>query len=211
VAAGEASYAEAEGVVRIPGPVTFERGRMKGSGIGATYDRNREVLWLLDQARITVAADRTGHGGLDASAKSAGMARLENYIRLTENGHINADGRILDAAEITIMLAPATPQAPDQKVQALQMRGNSRIAGGGGAGAPQAMSARDIDLAYGEDGRTLQRAQLVENAVVQLPGEAAGAGRRIAGKTIDIGMAPDGATVTSLTANDNVQVDLPAD
>lgn len=211
VAAGEASYSESEGVVKIPGPVTFARGRMKGSGVGATYDRNREVLWLLDEARITVAADRAGQGALEASSKAAGMARLENYIRLTETAHINAGGRLIDADEITIALTPATPQDPEQRVQNLQLRGNSRITGGGGAGAPQAMSARDIDLTYAPDGRTLQQAQLVENAVVQLPGDPTGAGRRIAGKTVAIGMAPDGATVTSLTANDNVQVDLPAE
>lgn len=211
VAANDASYSESEGVVKIPGPVTFTRGRMKGSGVGATYDRNREVLWLLDQAHIAVMGDAKGQGALDASSKSAGMARLENYIRLTGSGHINADGRLIDADEITIALTPATPQDPDQRVQNLQLRGNSRITGGGGVTAPQAMSARDIDLAYAPDGRTLQHAQLVENAVVQLPGDPKGAGRRIAGKTVEIGMAPDGATVTSLTANDNVQVDLPAE
>jgi lipopolysaccharide transport protein LptA len=211
VAAAEASYTESEGAVKIPGAVTFARGRMKGSGVGATYDRNREVLWLLDQARITVAGDKAGQGALQASSKSAGMARLENYIRLIQNGHINADGRLIDADEITIMLTPATPEDPDQRVQTLQLRGNGRITGGAGASAPQAMSARDIDLNYGADGRTLERAQLVENAVVQLPGDGGSAGRRIAGKTVNIGMAPDGATVTSLTANDSVQVDLPAE
>ncbi len=211
VGAGEASYAESEGVVKIPGPATFSRGRMQGSGVGATYDRNREVLWLLDQARITVAPDKAGQGSLTATAKAAGMARLENYIRLTGGGHIEADGRIIDGDEITIVLTPATPEAPDQQVQALQLRGNSRITGGPGAGAPQAMSARDIDLTYAPDGRTLQRAQLVENAVLQLPGEGAGAGRRIAGTTIAFEMAPDGATVTNLSASENVQVDLPAD
>lgn len=211
VAGGDASYVESEGVVKIPGPVTFTRGRMKGSGVGATYDRNREVLWLLDQAHIAVTGDAKGQGALVASSKSAGMARLENYIRLTGSGHINADGRLIDADEITIALTPATPQDPDQRVQNLQLRGNSRITSGGGVTAPQAMSARDIDLAYAPDGRTLQHAQLVENAVVQLPGDPKGAGRRIAGKTVEIGMAPDGATVTSLTANDNVQVDLPAE
>jgi lipopolysaccharide transport protein LptA len=211
VAAAEASYSESDGIVKIPGPVTFARGRMKGSGVGASYDRNREVLWLFDQARIGVTADKTGQGALEATSKSAGMARLENYIRLTENSHINADGRLIDADEITIMLTPATPEEPDQRVQTLQLRGNSRITGGGGAGAPQAMSARDIDLAYGEDGRTLQHAELVENAAVQLPGDGTSAGRRVAGKTVAIGMAPDGATVTSLTANENVQVDLPAE
>jgi lipopolysaccharide transport protein LptA len=211
VTADDASYAESDGVVKIPGPVTFARGRMKGSGVGATYDRNREVLWLLDQAHITVAADKAGQGALEASSKAAGMARLENYIRLTGTAHIDADGRLIDADEITISLSPATPQDPDQHVQNLQLRGNSRITGGAGASAPQAMSARDIDLTYAPDGRTLQHANLVENAVVQLPGDPKGAGRRIAGKTVVIELGPDGSTVTSLTANDNVQVDLPAE
>ena len=185
VAADEATYSEAEGVVKIPGAVTFSRARMKGSGIGATYDRNREVLWLLDQAKITVAPDKSGQGALDASSKSAGLARQENYVRLTGTAHINAEGRLIDADEITIALTPATPQQPDQHVRSLELRGNSRIAGGGGASAPQAMSARDIDLTYAEDGRTLQHANLLENAVVQLPGDPKGAGNRIAGKTID--------------------------
>jgi lipopolysaccharide transport protein LptA len=211
VAADEASYAESEGVVKIPGAVTFARGRMKGSGVGATYDRNREVLWLLDRAYITVMPDSTGKGALEASSKAAGMARLENYIRLTEKAHIDADGRLIDANEITIALTPATPQDPDQHVQNLQLRGNSSIRGASGAAAPQTMSATDIDLSYAPDGRTLQGAQLMENAVVQLPGDPKKPGPRIAAKTVVIAMGPDGSTVTSLTANDSVQVDLPAD
>ena len=54
----------------------------------------------------------------------------------------------------------------------MELRGHSRITGG--SGGPQAMSARDIDLAYAEDGRTLQRARLIENAAVQLPAPAPG-------------------------------------
>ena len=73
------------------------------------------------------------------------------------------------------------------------------------------MAARDIDLAYAADGRTLQSAHLAEAASVQLPGEAGKPGRRVAGRVIDIAMAPDGATVTNLAATDNVVVDLPAD
>jgi lipopolysaccharide transport protein LptA len=64
-------------------------------------------------------------------------------------------------------------------------------------------------LIYGPDGRTLQQAKLMENAVAQLSGGGAGA-RRVSGRTIDMTMGPDGSTVTALAANENVQVDLPA-
>lgn len=211
VTSEEATYDEAEGMLRIPGPVAFTRGRMKGTGIGATYDRNRDVLWLLDQAHITVAPDGKGQGALDASAGAAGFARAENYVRLARNGHINAEGRVIDADEITIQLTPRGPDGGEQRVQMLQLRGNSRIAGGGSGGGPQAMSARDIDLTYGADGRSLQRAVLMENGSIQLPGAGAGAGKRVAGRNITLDLAPDGVTVTNLTATENVQVDLPAD
>ena len=71
--------------------------------------------------------------------------------------------------------------------------------------------ARDIDLTYAEDGRSLRFAKLVENGVVQLPAAGKTAGRRVAGNAIDIALAPDGTTVTNLNASDKVQVDLPAE
>ena len=205
VAAEDASYNSAEGMVTIPGAVAFTRGRMKGAGVGATYDLNREVLWILDKANIKVTPDAKGQGELEASAGAAGLARQEPDIRLSRNGHIVANGRVIDGDEITIQLTE-----DEQRVQTLQLRGSSRMTGGSGVGAPQAMSARDIDLMYGEDGRTLQNAQLMENAVVQLPGDSRPGGRRITGKSVVIAMSPDGATVTNLNATENVQVDLPA-
>jgi hypothetical protein len=93
----------------------------------------------------------------------------------------------------------------------LELRGNSRIAGSGDSSGPQNMSARDIDLAYADDGRTLQHSKLVENAVVQLAGEGKAPGKRIAGKTVELAMSPDGKTVTNLSASENVQVDIPPD
>jgi lipopolysaccharide transport protein LptA len=205
VTADEATYDEAEGIVKVPGKVAFQRGRMKGTGVGATYDRNLEVLSLLDKAHITVAADQKRQGALEATADAATLARIEHYIRLTGSGHITAEGRVIDADEIKILLTE-----DDERVQMLELRGNSRVGGGGAAGGPQAMSARDIDLTYADDGRTLQHAQLREDAAVQLPGSDGSAGGRIAGKTIDIAVGPDGGTVTILNATENVQVDLPA-
>lgn len=200
--AGQATYKDADGVLSVPGPVQFQRGRMTGAGVGATYDRNRDVLWLLEQAHVTVAPDAKGAGSIDATAGAAGLARAEHYLKLTGNGRITTNGRTIEGNEITIHLTP-----DDQNIQLMELRGNSRIAGAGPGGGPETMSATDIDLRYGEDGRTLQNAKLTQNAVVQLAGSGQ-TGRRVAGTSIDIAMAPDGATVTNLTATDSVQVDL---
>ena len=82
VLSSEATYDGKTGIVTIPGPVTFTRGRMTGSGVGATYDRTRNVLWLLAQAHITVTPDATGGGAVDATSSTAGLARADNYVKL---------------------------------------------------------------------------------------------------------------------------------
>lgn len=205
VTADTASYDDKTGVVTVPGEVHFTRGRLSGSGIGATYDRGRDVLWLLDRAAMRVEPDETGGGVAEGTAGAAGLARADHYVRLTRTAHLVSDGRTIDAEEVTIQLSD-----DDRLIQTMALRGNSRITGGPGAGGPQAMSARDIDLTYASDGRTLQQARLIENAVAELAGDAASGQRRIAARNIDIGMGADGSTVTALTANGSVQVDIPA-
>jgi lipopolysaccharide transport protein LptA len=201
VTAGAASYNDADGIVTIPGPVEFSKGRMKGAGVGATYDRNRETLWIQDKARIDVAPDAgAGQQRMEGTANRIGLARADHFLRLEGNGRIVSEGRTLEADDIVIRLTP-----DDERITGMELRGNSRIAGG--AGGPQNMSARDIDLAYAEDGRTLQRAVLTENAAVQLA--AAGGGKRISGALIDMTLGPDGSTVTGLSASGKVVVDLP--
>ena len=134
------------------------------------------------------------------------MARAEHYMKFMGDARLDGEGHLTVADEATAYLTE-----DDERLTRLELRGNSRMSGKPGSTGPQDMRAKDIDLAYAEDGRTLQNAQLVENASVQLPGENGKPGRRIAGKAIDIAMAPDGATVTNLVANENVQVDLPPD
>ncbi len=204
VTSSEATYDDKEGVLKVPGAVEFTRGRMKGTGVGATYDKARDILWLLDQAHITVAPDEKGQGGAEASSSSAGLARAEHYIRLSKAAHVVAEGRTIEADEIVGLL-----DEKGEKIQQLQLRNQSRIVSAGPTG--QTMSARDIDLTYAADGRTLQSSKLMEKGVVELPGSGGAAARRIAGRNIDITMSPDGNTVTNLTAVEKVQVDLPAD
>lgn len=200
----QATYEEKTGVLTVPGDVRFTKERLQGSGLGATYDKNRDVLWLLDRAKLVVAPDAQGAGALDASASSMGLARAEHYIRLVGNAHVVSDGRTLDTQELTVQLTP-----DDRLIQTMALRGSSRITGSPAGGGVEGMSARDIDLTYAADGRALQHAKLMEDAVAQLPGSGGAGPRRIAARLIDLGLGPDGSTVTSLDAAQKVEVTLP--
>jgi len=206
VTSATATYSDDDQTVRIPGTVSFTKGRMSGTAIGATYDQAREILWLLQDAVVDVKPDNTGGGAMKVTSKAAGMARREHYMRFTGGAHVDGEGHVTDADEA---LAALTDD--NEKVQRIELRNNSRITAKPGQSGPQSMRARDIDMTYAPDGRTLQAAHLVEGASVTLPGDAGKKPKQIAAKGIDIAMAPDGATVTNLTANENVQVDLPPD
>ena len=203
VTSADATYEGKTGMLTVPGPVQFSKDRMTGSGVGATYDRDRDVLWLLNQATLDVAPDAAGGGAVHATAGSAGLARRDHYVRLTRDAHVTTDGRTLDADDLTVQLTP-----DDRHIQSMALRGNSRITGAGGGSGAENMSARDIDLTYAPDGRTLQQARLMEEARVQL-GSGEGGARTIGARTIDMTLGEDGMTVTSLAATENVQVDLP--
>jgi len=207
VTTDNATYSDEEQMTRIPGPLNFQRGRMTGSGFGATYDQARNVLWLLDQAKVDVAPDKkNGEGAIHITSKAAGMARSEHYMKFTGDARLDGEGHLTQADEATAFLTE-----DDERITKMELRGKSSMTGKPGGSGPQDMRANDIDLMYAEDGRTMQSARLVENASIQLPAGKGKTGRRIAGRVMEIAMAPDGATVTNLNANENVQVDLPPD
>jgi LPS export ABC transporter protein LptC len=122
VETAEASYANGEGIVRAPGPVTFSRARLTGRGVGMTYDRNRDVLWILNQAEIALAPDEKGTGQLQATAGKAGLARKENYLRLEQDVRIHRDNRRIQADNTVGYLTE-----DESHLTALELRGRSSI------------------------------------------------------------------------------------
>ena len=201
-----ATYTQSDETMRAPGNVTFSRGRMTGSSVGATYDKTRDVLWLVDQARIVVTPDEKGQGGVDVTAGAAGYARRDRYMRFERGVRMVRGTQALDAAN-----AMAYLRETEDKLQVLELRGNSRVSGvGSGPSSLQAMTARDMNLDYADDGQTLEKAILVGDGVVQLANATGGPGTKLSAQSMDIVLAPDGNTLNSLGARDRVQLDLPA-
>ena len=54
VKADTATFNQDNGIMTAPGAVTFERGRMTGSGTGMSYDKNADVLSLAEQSHVSL-------------------------------------------------------------------------------------------------------------------------------------------------------------
>ena len=89
-----ATYLEAEGIIRAAGPVTFSRGRMSGSGIGFSYDKNQDRLRILKDVSVQIRgrrqrrrragaddADEQHHGGRSRRGRRPVRARLQDDAR----------------------------------------------------------------------------------------------------------------------------------
>jgi lipopolysaccharide export system protein LptA len=187
--------------VRAPGPITFAKGRLTGSGVGMTYDQEDDVVSLLEQAHVR-SADESGNVQMEFTAGSALLNRLEDYLSLEGRMHALRDEQIFEADRATARLT-----ADEEAITFIELRGNARVMGG--SGTLEAMSARDIDLDYTDDGETLERVLLNGGAALAMKGQDGGTGRRMMGETLDLTLAPDG-DVTRAAGREKVRLDLPA-
>ncbi|MEW5982465.1 MAG: LptA/OstA family protein [Acidobacteriota bacterium] len=204
--AREAALMQSEGVVRASGPTTFSAGTMTGSSVGLTYDLKRDVLWLLEQARLSLAPDGPDGAPVEISAGSAGLARPDHYARFEGGFTLVHQGRTLQSEQATAYLSD-----DQSKVQVLEMQRAGRVTGlGEAAGTLRGMKADDLSVEFAEDGHTLRGATLSGTASIDVAGAAAEP-RRIAARWIELRLADDGVTVTSLSAREDVRLELPAE
>ena len=199
----QATYVDAEKIVRVPGAVKFKRGRMSGSGVGFTYDEQRDVMEILDKADVKFAAEGTA-GAMAFTSGTYAYARRDRYMRLANTLHIDREGQQIDATESTVRLFPDRDE-PDY----LELRGGSKITGGPKDKAMKSMAATDINIDYADDGRTMQNATLAGNAEIELAPKQGTAGQKLAGNFMEIGLEPDGS-VRSVSTRDNVTATIPA-
>lgn len=202
-----ATYSDSDRIVRAPGPVEFIRTRTRATGVGMTYDQDRDVLWILDQAVVQIAKDVRGRGAAEITAGAAGFARRDKYVRFERGMKMLREGQIVGAATATAYLTP-----DEQQIDTVELREGSRITSStAGVGGLQSLAGRDMNLKYRLDGETLEHAVIIGDAVIQMAGAGRGPGRRITADTIDIALAPDGSTPTALVGREAVQLALPAE
>jgi LPS export ABC transporter protein LptC len=201
----QASFSRGEGILRAPGKVSFSKGTLSGTSVGMTYDQERDVLWLLDQAAIDVAPSKDTGQGAKITAGTAGYARRDKYMRFDRGVRLLREGRTVESDSAVAYLTD-----DDSRLRAMELRGSSRIITNDAVqGGLQRMASRDMNLTYAEDGETLQHALLSGTASIQMAGSGGTPGRTIAGEYVDISFGPTGE-VTALNARDRVQLTIPA-
>jgi LPS export ABC transporter protein LptC len=206
VTANSATYSQSEGIVRAPGPVTFKRGRMSGSGVDFSYDEGRDLIGISDQTKVKIAPDTSGAGATEITAGAAVLARMDDFVSFERAVHIVRGTQVIDAESA---LGELTDK--EERLKSLELQGAARIETPSAApGELRFMSGDIINLAYQDNGDLLESAMVSGGASLRIAGEKSAPERVLHAQHVEIGMAPDGSTVTLLNGRDHVVLDLPA-
>jgi LPS export ABC transporter protein LptC len=202
-----ATYDDRDSVVRAPGDIAFHRDRMSGSGTGMQYEKNTDVLTVLEHAVMHMAPNDAGKGAADVTAGRARFARMEHAVEFDGGVHVTRAGQVINAASAVVYLSE-----DDTRITVLELHGNATISGdAASAGSLQGISGNDVNVEYADDGQALEHVIIGGTAVVKLSGGAGKPGREIAANALDVQLADDGATPVAMIARQNVQLTLPAD
>jgi lipopolysaccharide export system protein LptA len=204
VTSQQATYADSEKLVRVPGDVKFSRGRMSGSGIGFTFDEERDVMWILEKAAVDFKAEGNA-GAMSFTSGTFGYARRERYMRFEQTMHMDREAQVMDADSAMVRLFPDRDE-PDY----VELRNGASVRGSGSASALKSMTARDINLDYADDGRSLQNATLAGKGEIQVASSASTSNQKLASDYMDINLDPADGSVRALSMRDAVNVTLPA-
>lgn len=202
-----ATYDKRDDKVRAPGDITFHHNRLSGSGTGMLYDKNADVLTILQNAVAHIAPNDNGKGAAEVSSGHAMYARMDHLVEFEGGVHVSRSGQVINSATGIVYL-----NDDDTRVTVLELHGNASIAGEPkAAGGLQGLSGADVTLEYADDGQAIQHAIIGGNASVKLSGGDGKAGREIAANALDVTLDSDGATPIAMTARQDVQLTLPAD
>ena len=205
VSTESATYSQTEGIVRAPGPVTFTRGRMSGSGVDFTYDESNDLLSLVDQSKVRIAGDKSGSQPIDITSGSSVLGRRDQFVSFERAVHIVHGSQTIDAESALGDLTQS-----QEHLSALELQGSARIeTPAARPGELKLMSGDVINLTYYENSDLLQSAVVSGSSSLRIAADSGAPERVLHAGNLEIGMATDGSTVTSLNGRDSVVLDLP--
>ena len=205
VSAESATYSQSDGMVRAPGPVTFKRGRLSGSGVDFTYDEDNDLLGLSDQSKVRIAGATPDAPAIDVTSGSAVLGRRDRFVNFERAVHIVRGKQVIDAQSALGDLSET-----QEHLQGLELQGGARIhTPEAAAGELRLMTGEVINLTYYENSDLLQAAVITGAGALQIAGGQGAPDRVLHAENIDMGMASDGTTLTSLNGRDKVALDLP--
>ena len=173
--AGSATYNQGEGIVRAPGPVTFKRGRMSGSGVDFSYDETRDLMGLSDQTKVRLAPEKKGGDVTDITAGAAVLARTDKFVSFERAVHIVRGSQVIDARQ-RARRSQRGRRAPDRPRTAGRTRASKRRTRS--RAISKLMSGDVINLTYYENTDLLQSAIVTGGAALRIAAEKDSDGKR---------------------------------
>src|SRR5215211_2465619 len=123
VQSDRASYLEAEGIIRAAGPVTFSRGRMSGSGIGFSYDKNQDRLRILKDVVVRGAGGGNAEGEqppMELTSTTMTLDRVADVAQFEKAFKLTRGAEVIEAAHGLAFLT-----SDEDRLRRLELRGGS--------------------------------------------------------------------------------------
>ena len=144
----EASYADATGVVTMPGRAEFEQGWMRLAGDAARYDSRGRLVHLDRRAVVELRIEPDGDApGVRIAAHGAEVDRFAGVMRFRGDVTVDSDGRRMRADRVAVRFDPDA-----SRLDAIALTGGARMRGQDGERTDlREMSAETISVTYRDD------------------------------------------------------------
>lgn len=196
-----AFYLDDDGIIHMPESVNFDREDMNAAGRGAEYDRNRDVLRLLEGAHVDLFSAST-HTRIFSG--SATLAQSDEYMEFVDNVRIESADQQMTSERARIITTEQGKLL--QRVSLIESA--TILAANSEPGSLKVMSARNIEIDYADDGETVIGTTLTDRAELETAGPGGIQGTRITGQTILLGTQKDSSQLREVIARENVRLRL---
>jgi len=194
-----ATFTESDGIVRVPGPLSFSRGRLNGTGVGMTYDNASDVLTIDNNSKVNLGGSVSEE--MEFQGGSSTLSRRGDFLLIEHDVQARRGGEVLKANEITAYLTEN-----EESILYLELRGDAYVLGD--SNAFDYLTAENIDLDYSDDGKSLEQIKLWGQGKVALASSGTQAGTLISAGSLVMDIDNEGS-LSTVTGRDGIEFYLP--